>query len=55
MPNWKVTLLMFTMFALVAAGCGNPFASDSARGSMGKTDGEPLNFSKNHKTACPMR
>lgn len=53
MRNWKVTLLMFTMFALVAAGCGNPFASDSARGSMGKTDEEPLQFQQESQDSLP--
>lgn len=52
MRNWKVTLLMFTMFALVAAGCGTPFHSDDARGGSGKS-WEPLQFRQESQNSLP--
>lgn len=52
MQNWKVTLLMFTMFALIASGCGIPFLSDNAQGGKGDS-WEPLSFRKESPSNLP--
>lgn len=53
MRNWKVALLMFTLYALVAAGCGTPFASEDARGASGESREESLPFQQESPQSLP--